>query len=145
MLRVLPLLLCAFAFAQPRFPKQEPERAFPDLKIYDAQGSPLRTPKEDWAGAKERANRDAGWKAWVASRRAETDEWMANRRDRVEWVAGWWHDFVRESDGAFLEWTPEPPKGVTDKVFGGWVFGFRSRNGEKIVEAARLWRLTGER
>ena len=54
------------------------------------------------------------------------DEWMANRRDRVEWVAGWWHDFVRESDGAFLEWTPDPPKGVTEKVFGGWVFGFRA-------------------
>jgi len=144
MLRVFLLFLCALATAQVPFPKPEPERAFPELKVYDAQGSPLRTPIEDWAGAKERAQRDSAWKTWVSARRAETDEWMAHRRDRVEWVAGWWHDFVRESDGAFLVWTPEPPQGVTPKVFGGWVFGFRTRNGEKVVEAARLWRLTGD-
>jgi oligo-alginate lyase len=29
-------------------------------------------------------------------------------------------------------------------VFGGWVFGLRSRNGDMMVEAARLWRLTGD-
>lgn len=131
--------------AAERFPKPAPEAAFRELKVYDGAGSPLRAAREDWAGARTRAGADGAWAEWVVGRRAEVDEWMEKRRDRVEWVAGWWHDFVRESDGAFLEWTPAPPVGVTAKVFGGWVFGFRSRNGDKMVEAARLWRLTGER
>jgi hypothetical protein len=131
--------------AQERFPKPAPEKDFGELKVYGVGGSPLRTPKEDWSGAKERVKADAAWSTWIEARRKETDDWMAHRRDRVEWVAGWWHDFVSEKDGAFLDWTPDPPQGVTDKGFGGWVFGFRSRNGDKMVEAARLWRLTGER
>ena len=135
----------AGALGQARFPKPEPARAFHELKIYDAGGSPLRAPREDWAGARQRVRGDAAWAAWLAMRRAATGDWMKNRRDRVEWVAGWWHDFVNEKDGAFLEWTPEPPQNVKPAVFGGWVFGFRSRNGEQMVEAARLWRVTGEK
>lgn len=146
-MRVILLAVCCAAIlpGQARFPKPEPARAFHELKIYDAQGSPLRAPKEDWEGAKRRLRDEQGWAAWLAARRAATDEWMQNRRDRVEWVAGWWHDFVNEKDGGFLTWTPEPPQNVKPGVFGGWVFGFRSRNGEQMVEAARLWRLTGER
>ena len=81
---------------------------------------------------------------------------MAKRRDRVEWVAGWWHDFVSPKDGSFLTWTPEEPGQftlsspsdarveLTAKIHGGWVFGFRSRHTEKVREAARLYRVTGE-
>jgi hypothetical protein len=137
------LLVCAVN-GQERFPKPAPERAFAGIKIVDADGSPLRRAREDWAGARARIAEET-WRPWLVARRAEVDDWMALRRDRVEWVAGWWHDFVNEKDGAFLEWTPEPPVGAKPKVFGGWVFGFRSRHGEKTLEAARLWRLTGER
>lgn len=99
--------LCAGALlAQPRFPKPDPAAAFSELKIRDASGSPLRTPKEDWDGARRLVRDEEAWKAWLSARRAATDEWMANRRDRVEWVAGWWHDFVNDKDGAFLTWTP---------------------------------------
>ena len=137
------LVVCAVS-GQERFPKPAPERAFAGIKIVDADGSPLRRPREDWQGARTRVA-EAAWRPWLAARRAEIDDWMAKRQDRVEWVAGWWHDFVNEKDGAFLEWTPEPPLDAKPKVFGGWVFGFRSRHGDKILEAARLWRLTGER
>jgi hypothetical protein len=143
---LLSAITAAAALGQARFPKPEPARAFTELKIRDAAGSPLRTAKEDWPGARQRVRGDdKDWAAWLAERRVATDEWMAKRRDRVEWVAGWWHDFVNEQDGGFLEWTPEPPQNVKPPVFGGWVFGFRTRNGEQMVEAARLWRLTGER
>ncbi len=141
----LAILAASSAGAQERFPKSAPEKDFADLKIYDASGSPLRAPLEDWDGAKQRVQSDPSWAAWLGNRKAETLDWMEHRQDRVEWVAGWWHDFVNEKDGAFLEWTPEPPLNVTPRVFGGWVFGFRSRNGERMIDAARLWRLTGDR
>ncbi|MCW5963987.1 MAG: heparinase II/III family protein [Bryobacterales bacterium] len=130
--------------AAERFPKLNPETAFREMKVYDAKGSPVRTPAEDWQGAQERVRSDAGWAEWAEARRAEVDAWTAEPRDKAEYVAGWWHDFVRPTDGGFLEWTPEPPKDAPPKVFGGWVFGLRSRNGSYMVEAARLWRLTGD-
>lgn len=131
-------------------------RQFAEMKIYDAAGSPLRTPREDWAGARERVRSDPGWVAWLEAQRNEVDDWIAKRRDRTEWVAGWWHDFVSPKDGSFLTWTPDEPGRftlsspsdprveLTDKLHGGWVFGFRSRHASKIEEAAALWRLTGE-
>lgn len=143
------LLLC-FCLAIPdaeaaeRFPKPNPETAFREMKVYDAKGSPVRTPAEDWQGARERLRSDPAWPEWVQARRAEVDAWTAEPRDKAEYIAGWWHDFVRPTDGGFLEWTPEPPKDAPPKVFGGWIFGLRSRNGSYMVEAARLWRLTGD-
>lgn len=138
------------------FAKRDPASAFVALKVLDANASPLRSAREDWAGARARAASDPGWAQWVDERRAELDDWMANRRDRVEWVAGWWHDFVSPKDGSFLTWTPDEPGAatlsspsdprveLTPKIHGGWVFGFRSRHTEKIAEAARFYRLTGE-
>lgn len=142
---LLTAALCAAAAAQERFPKLDPARAFASLKDFGKDGSPVRTPKEDWNGAQQRTREDAKWAAWLEEQRAECDAWMAaHPADRVEWIAGWWHDFVDEKTGAFLPWTPVPPAGVSEKVFGGWVFGFRSRHTQKMVQAARLWRLTGE-
>lgn len=143
---LLPLLLC---FTPPshseRFPKPNPDRAFAGEKLYDPNGSPVRSPKEDWSGARIRVHEDPSWQAWLSGQRADLDEWMAEPRDKAEYVAGWWHDFVNSTDGGFLTWTPTPPRDAPPKVFGGWVFGLRSRNGNHMLEAARLWRLTGER
>jgi hypothetical protein len=154
-------LLLSFPYAlfaqAPRFPKPNPEHAYPDLKVYDNAGSPVRKPAEDWEGARIRAAQDPAWKSWLNGQQAEVDDWMAKRKDRVEWIAGWWHDFVSPKDGSFLTFTPDPPGEeslfspsdaqvrLTPKIMGGWVFGFRSRHTEKMVEAAMLWRLTGER
>ncbi len=138
-----------------RFPKQNPEKALGEYKLYGKDGSPLGAAAEDWAGARQRAAADADWQKWVAARRADVDEWMAKRRDRVEWVAGWWHDYVSPKDGAFLPRTMDAPGQsmtgasgerveVTPAIFGGWVFTFRSAHQGMIVEAARLYRLTGD-
>jgi hypothetical protein len=137
------------------FPKVRPEQAFADLKVYGADSLPWRVPQEDWAGARQRAT-EPSWQKWVRDQRASVDDWMSRRQDRPEWVAGWWHDFVSPKDGSFLVWTPEvpgeetlasrsdPKVRLTPKLLAAWVFGFRSRHVEKMVEAAHLFRLTGE-
>jgi oligo-alginate lyase len=139
------------------FPKDHPERAFAELKVRDSSGSPLRRPRENWQAARRQLSGDPQWAAWLKTRRAELDDWMEHRRDRVDWVAGWWHDFVSPKDGGFLTWTPDEPGPatlsspsdprveLTPKLHGGWVFGFRSRHTDKVLEAARMWRSTGDR
>lgn len=142
------LLLLLLGLALPaqaqRFPKPGPEHAFAGEKLYGRDGSPLRQPREDWAGARQRMHADPSWQAWVSRQRTELDAWMAEPRDKPEYVAGWWHDFVNPVDGGFLTWTPTPPIDAPPKVFGGWVYGLRSRNANYMLDAARMWRLTGE-
>ncbi|MCP5524185.1 MAG: heparinase II/III family protein [Verrucomicrobiales bacterium] len=142
--------------SEPVFPKPDPARAFPELKVFDGAGRPFRHPLEDWAGARERVARDPAWQAWLTDREREVNDWMVRRRDHVEWKAGWWHDFVSPKDGSFLIWTADEPGEttlhsrsdpavqLTPKLQGAWVFGFRSRHAAKIEEAAQLFRLTGE-
>ncbi len=144
--RVFVILCVALptALAAARFPKPSPEQAFREMKVFGDDGSPIRTPVEDWEGARQRLQSSQQWQQWLEARRQELDAWAQEPRDKPEYIAGWWHDFVRPTDGGFLEWTPQPPVDAPPKVFGGWVFGLRSRNGSYMVEAARLWRLTGE-
>lgn len=148
-------LAAAPGHAAERFPKVNPEKALAEYKIFGRGGSPIGEVVEDWAGARRRVAEETSWKEWLAGRRAEVDGWMARRADKVEWVAGWWHDYVSPKDGAFLPRTFDPPGEfmtgasgerveVTPKIFGGWVFTFRSAHQGMMVEAARLYRLTGE-
>ncbi len=141
-----------------RFPKPAPEKAFAEYKII-RNGDVLRTPREDWDAAKLRVKNDAEWQKWLGKERAEVDDWMAKRRDRVEWVAGWYHDFVSPKDGARLKWTAEIPTenslvsgsdaneqvALTPKLFGAWVYSFRAKNGDMMERAAKLYRLTDDK
>lgn len=132
------------------------EKAFAEMKVYDAGGSPLRAPRQDWAGARQRVEQDPAWRAWLDSQRALVDDWMAHRQDRVDWIAGWYHDFVSPKDGSHLTWTADPPGEntlsspsdprvtLTPKLFNAWVFQFRGRHASMMTGAARLFRLTGE-
>lgn len=146
------------ASAANQFPKLEPEKAFADIKVYDAQGHPWRSAIEDWAGAKQRVATDPAWIKWLAEERASVDAWMAQHRDRVEWVAGWSHDGVSPKDGSRVHWTekipgeevqflssPSDPKvALTPKLMAWWVVTFRGKHVDTMVRAARLWRLTGD-
>lgn len=139
------------------FPKQSPDKAFPALKVYQADGAVYRTPVEDWSGATQRVSSGA-WLTWLNGQKTAIDQWMAGNADRVTWKAGWGHDFVSPVDGSFLTWTQDVPGedvsflyspsdpnvAITPKIFGGWVFGFRSRHASRIQDAARLYRLTGD-
>ena len=113
-------------------------------------------PKEDWAGARERASSTPEWSEWVKSRRADIDEWIEKRHDKVEWIAGWYHDFVSPKDGSALMFTPDEPGpetlhshsdpkvALTPTLRAAWVFGFRSNYARRMLDSARMYRLTGE-
>jgi hypothetical protein len=140
------------------YPKPEPEKAFAEMRIYDAAGRPWRAAVEDWPGARQRVAVDPQWAAWLKKERAEVDAWMARHRDRVEWVAGWSHDGVSPKDASRLRWndripgeevqffsTPTDPRiEITPKLLAWWVVTFRGRHNEMMLRAARLFRLTGE-
>jgi hypothetical protein len=138
------------------FPKPNPEKFLAEMKVFDAKGSPLRIPIEDWDGARARVKSDPAWSRWLAGERKEVDAWIANRADRKEWVAGWYHDFVSPKDGSRLQWTPEVPTArslrsgsdpsveLTPKLFASWVFSFRQNHAEIMRRAASLFRLTGD-
>lgn len=142
----------------PKFDKENPEQFLAQMKVLQPDGTALRAAREDWQGARQRINSDARWKTWFEQCRTEVDGWMERHQDRVQWRAGWWHDFVSPKDGSFLTWTEDipgedvdylfsasdPRVEITPKIFDGWVFGFRKRHMQKILDAARLWRLTGE-
>lgn len=144
----------------PPFPKPEPAKAFAELgqKIHQPDGSILRTPQEDWEGARKRMADDPYWTNWVQKKRNTIDNWMQRHHDRVQWRAGWWHDFVNPKDGAILVWTEEIPgedvqvfrtlKGdeveLTPKLIASWVGQFRLKHTKNMAEAARLYRLTKE-
>ncbi|MCX8090052.1 MAG: heparinase II/III family protein [Verrucomicrobiae bacterium] len=141
------------------YPKPNPEKAFPEMKLYDARGRSWRVAQEDWDGARRRVTADAGWADWLKRERAEVDTWMGRHRDRVEWVAGWSNDFISPKDGTKLTWTeaipgeetdhffsPSDPRvEITPKLKAAWVREFRERHAEMMERAARLYRLTGER
>lgn len=152
-LAVLVLLPCLLPAQPAPFPKPNPQAAFPELKSPGPW--PAERLSEDWSAARTRIADSPLWQAWLDRERASLDAWMTHGRDRTEWIAGWWHDFVSPQDGSFLTWTPEEPKdffsspsdprvAVTPKLHAAWVFGFRNRHAQKIVDAARLFRLTGE-
>ena len=142
--------------ALPPFTHNNPEQTFSEYKVYDIQGSPLRKSREDWVYARQLVQQDPAWQTWLKKTRASMDDWMAKRRDHVEWKCGWFHDFVSPKDGSHLIWTPEHPGAilashsdpavpVTPKILGGWVFAFRSAHANNMADAARLYRLTGEK
>jgi len=156
------MLACASAFAAvataATFPKPNPEKAFPELKVYDAEGRPWRAAREDWAGAKRRVATDPAWADWLKKERATVEAWMAKHRDHVEWAAGWSHDGISPVDGSRLIWTEQIPREevqffksqagdrveITDLLFAWWVVTFRGRHVSIMERAARLYRLTGD-
>jgi len=136
--------------------KDRAEQYLSEFKIY-SDGSPLRRPIEDWEGARRRTRSDREWVRWLNERKTAIDDWIAKRRDHVDWVAGWYHDFVSPKDGSFLVWTPDEPGPktlrsrsghdveVTPKLHAAWVYAFRLRHADNIQQAAMLYRLTEDR
>lgn len=140
---------------QPDFPKENPERAFEALKVFQPDGSIYRAPVEDWDGARRRVAQDPDWAAWLSEQQATLDAWIIRHQDRVEWQSGWWHDFISPVDASFLVWTEDIPGEqvdhlldaagqrveLTPTLFEAWVRHFRERHLIQIRTAARLYRL----
>lgn len=109
----------------------------------------IRVAKEDWSHAQAAAASDKGWQTWLAGRKQAMDSWIGKTRDRAEWVSGWGHELVDPVTQAPMKWTPEmplPPDGpeAQGKFRQAWVSWGRSYNFARVVEAARIYRLTGE-
>ena len=140
------------------YPKPNPEKAFAEVKVLQPDGSACRTPREDWEGARQRIATDPAWADWVAKQRTAADAWMARDRDRPEWEAGWTHEFISPTDGAFIVWTEDVPGEdvkfltslsgerveITPTLFRSWVGSFRKKHADKLGEVAQLFRLTGD-
>jgi len=139
------------------FPKENPQAAFQEYKVFQKNGSVLRTPTEDWEGARQRAANSLAWTDWIEDRQRTVDAWIDNHQDHAEWQTGWGHNFVNPKDGTRLVWDERIPGEETDHFLTqagepvklttdlkqAWVFWFRRENFMNMVEAARLYRLTG--
>lgn len=130
-------------------PAAELARAYASYKFVGSPPLPLRNVHEDWGSARIRMSREPTVARWVAVRRQEVEEWFALERDDAEWIAGWGHDLTDSATGQPMLWTrdlPEPPQGsdAQNKIHGAWVHYRRSDNIAATLDAARLWRLTGE-
>jgi len=155
------LVFCSFSAAlgaASPFPKPEPERRFPELKVFSPLGDPWRAAREDWDGARRRTREDPVWADWLRREREEVTRWLTRHRDRVGWLPGWSHDGVSPKDGSRVTWTDEIPHEevefftspsdprveITPKLHAWWVVGFRARHLEAMVRAAQLFRLNGD-
>jgi hypothetical protein len=122
---------------------------FPDLKVVQESGLPVRVAREDWDGARRRVARDDAWKAWLKTSQRALDGWMSKPRDRAEWVAGYMHALIDPVSGLPLKWSanmPAPPikPSPDNKFHEAWVAWVRTNNIDNVREASRLFRLTGE-
>lgn len=125
---------------------------FAELKPRVLAGRPLQVAGEDWDAARSVVRSDEAWRVWARATQARLDAWMSEERDRADWIAGYPHDLVDPATGLPLRWTlqtPEPIPGATGtaqrKLHQAWVAFQRGYNLDRIQEAARIYRLTGER
>ncbi len=119
---------------------------YPELKIKQADGLPIRVAREDWSAAKRLVDQDGEWRKWVDSRKNALDGWISRFHDRPEWISGTQHELVDPKTQAPVKWLPDMPEPAdgAGKFRQAWVSYARSYNFDQILEAARIYRLTGE-
>lgn len=111
---------------------------------------PPRMAVEDWAQARELVKNDDGWRHWLQSRQDIVRDWFAKPRDRADLQAGYPNDYVDTQTGSALSWTPETAEprdtktGAESRVKGAWVAINRQYNISRALDAARLYKLTGD-
>lgn len=123
---------------------------FPELKVMQEGNLPVRVAKENWEQARQRVATDNSWSAWMKSSQASLDAWISKPRDRAAWIGGYQHDLVDQVTRLPMRWTadmPEPQSitAADQKLHAAWVAWVRSSNFDKILEASRMYRLTGDK
>lgn len=153
------LVAMAFALAAPTSPPAAADMLnLPDqqLAAYGAEWKivgpaplPVRVARENWDEIRARVDNDPILRRWTAARANVTRTTM-QWNDKVQYIAGWGHDLVDPSNGRPIAWRndmPEPDSTnpANAKLHGAWVAINRSRSIAAVQEAARLYRLTGDR
>lgn len=105
-----------------------------------------REAKENWTEAKEKTKNDLIWKKWLNAQIKDQVEWQSEERDTPEWEAGWLHDYTDSESGRILKWKPYAKKPIPNeknqRLVAGWIANNRFHNIEKILNAARLYKIT---
>ncbi len=126
------------------------EARYPELKVMQPSGLTIRMAREDWPAARRLMVQDPGWREWINSRKATLDGWMSAFNDRSEWIAGHQHELIDPESQAPVEWSPRMPEPAdggeqATKFKRAWISYARSYNSDQILEAAQMYRLTGEK
>lgn len=133
---------------EPSLPSNDQiKAAFAELKAGEGGYSPARAAREYWDAARRRVAQDPRWAAWLQERTDWLNTWMAQPRESADWVAGWVHDYIDPNTGVLLNWTPDSPMPPDEpgyeKMRAAWIAHNRIYNIDRVLDAARLFRLTG--
>lgn len=105
-----------------------------------------REAKENWISATEKTITETKWNDWLKDQIESQLSWQSEIRDLPEWEAGWLHDYIDDETGKIKAWTPNQKKPIINdknqRQIAGWVANNRFHNIEKILNAARLYKLT---
>lgn len=110
----------------------------------------LRVAREDWPAARAAVQASPELARWVERQGQYVRAWSSLERERADLVGGWIHDYVDPATGVPLVWTeqvPEPADGTAAaqiRFKQAWVAYVRQRNSSHMLNAARLYRLTGD-
>jgi oligo-alginate lyase len=101
---------------------------------------------EDWGKARSLTALPGPWRDWLAWRKTQLRKWMTASNDDLNEPVGWMHDYIDPTGKATLHWTKEHaiPTRTQAKARAAWVAHYRAYNFRQLIEAARLYRLTGD-
>jgi len=143
MLRKSIVCLWLFLLSSIAFSAVQPADYLIDYKLGVADFAPAREAREDWGRAKVTINSSSEWQNWGTQTRAALTAWMSKEGDVKTRAAGWLHDYVDPKSGKFLYWSPEQsyPIDASPKVKAAWVTNARVYNIERMLDAARFYKL----
>ncbi|GGP20959.1 heparinase II/III family protein [Silvimonas iriomotensis] len=141
-------LLLAPALAQAADDDQAVRARMAEVKAGSGPYAPARQAQEDWGRARKLMSSDPAWQDFLNQRRYALNAWMKDQHDDPTQPVGWGHDYVDLATGAWLTWTPSTPippaTGNNQKQRAAWVALTRMYNVDRMLDAARFYKLNGD-
>jgi len=135
--------------AEPFFQDAVAAPAAAPAAVVAAVSSPVpdyRVPKENWTAAKTLVSNDSSWASWKVNTQSQLDTWITKSPEKASLIAGWMHNYVNPTTNLPMTWTPTSPEptDTTSALHGAWVAYMRTYNVARIVDAAKLYKLTND-
>lgn len=107
-----------------------------------------RVAEENWGASSQLIEDDPEWAAWVTRKQNAFDNWSNSFQEDPSRKIGWGHELYNKSTGKMERWNvlrPNPSllEERSEKYKAAWLFFSRMHNFKMILEASRLYRLTG--